>query len=379
MKEKVMLFGATGSIGSSVLEELREHRQHFDLVGIAARSSLDKLAEISREFSVKTVAVNSDVRINLAKFCPKCRIFRGEQAMAEAVSTSDFDILLMAASGLAGIRATMNAILLKKKIIIASHEIIVTAGKFLCPLAQKNQVRLLPMDSEHNAIFQCLKGEDRKSVKQIWLTASGGPLVDCDADALDQVTPAQALRHPTWSMGRKITIDSATLANKGLEVIEARWLFDLKPSQIKITVHRQSLVHSLVEFIDGSIIAQISEKSMRFPLKNCLFYPHRQPSNLKTVSFDEVINLSFQPPDEKKFRCLTLAKASLEAGGIMPTVFNAANDLAVGLFLENKIKFTQIPTIIERTMHEIENFEPESVKEIFDLDFEARRVAKVFI
>ncbi|MDR0351398.1 MAG: 1-deoxy-D-xylulose-5-phosphate reductoisomerase [Puniceicoccales bacterium] len=378
MKEKIMLFGATGSIGSNVLEELREHRQYFDLVGIAARVNVDKLAEISREFSVKTAAVNSKTRIDTAKFCPGCRIFRGEQAMAEAVLATDFDILLMATSGIAGIAATMNAISLKKKIIIASKEILVTSGKFLCPLAKKNKVELFPLDSEHNAIFQCLKGEDRKSVRQIWLTASGGPFLDYDMDSLEHVTPAQALKHPTWSMGKKITIDSASLANKGLEVIEARWLFDLAPQQIKVTIHRQSLVHSLVEFIDGSILAQISEKSMRFPIKNCLFFPYRQYSDQKTVSFLEPINFTFQPPDEGKFPCLALAKASLEAGGIMPTVFNAANDVAVDLFLDGKIKFTQIPTIIEQRMHETENFEPESVDEIFALDAEVKKIARAF-
>jgi 1-deoxy-D-xylulose-5-phosphate reductoisomerase len=378
MKEKLMLFGATGSIGNTVLEELREHRQYFDLVGIAAKSNVNKLAKISREFSVKIVAINSDKSANSNEFCQGCKFFRGPQAMAEAVSATDFDTLLMAASGIAGIWATMNAISLRKKIIIASKEIIVAAGKFLFPLAKKNCVELLPLDSEHNAIFQCLRGEDKRSVKKIWLTASGGPFVDYDNETLHHVTPAQALNHPTWSMGKKITIDSATLANKGLEMIEARWLFDLMPQQIKVTVHRQSLVHSLVEFVDGSIMAQISEKSMKFPLRNCLFYPHRQPNNQKTVSFSDAINLNFQPPDEEKFRCLYLARASLEAGGIMPTIFNASNDVAVDLFLNGKIKFTQIPTIIERTMHVTKNFEPESIDTIIATDIEAKRVAKNF-
>ncbi|MDR2735515.1 MAG: 1-deoxy-D-xylulose-5-phosphate reductoisomerase [Puniceicoccales bacterium] len=376
MKSKVILLGATGSIGSSVLEELREHRQHFELVGIAAKTNLNRLAEISGEFSVKNLAISDGESEKLHELCADCRVFSGEQAMDELVSNIDFDIFIMAVSGLAGLRATLNAISLKKKILIASKEILVTAGKFLCAQAKKNNVELLPIDSEHNAIFQCLAGEDKKSLRQVWLTASGGPFLDYDTDALDYVTPQQALKHPTWRMGQKITIDSATLANKGLEMIEARWLFDLAPQQIKVTIHRQSLVHSLVEFLDGSIIAQISEKSMRFPIRNCLFYPHRQPSSQKTVSFSDPINFSFEPPDEKKFPCLRLAKLCLEAGGIMPTVFNAANDTAVELFLEDKIKFTRIPTLIEQLMNGTENFEPESIDEIITCHMAIKKIAQ---
>ena len=283
--------------------------------------------------------------------------------------------MLLAVVGTTGLEPALAAIAAGKHLALASKEVLVLAGKCVMAAARKQHVKLLPVDSEHNAVFQCLEGHPQAGVRRVVLTASGGAFRDWPAERLAHVTPADALKHPNWAMGPKITVDSATLANKGLELIEAQWLFDLRADQCTAVLHPQSIVHCLVEFTDGAMLAQLCPPSMTFPIQHALLHPARAPGVESTLDFTKLLGLEFRPVDEFRFPCLRLARQTMSAGGIAPAVFNAANEVAVAAFLAEKIPFLAIPSVIEHTLQHIENFEPDALPSVLAADADARRVA----
>jgi 1-deoxy-D-xylulose-5-phosphate reductoisomerase len=307
------------------------------------------------------------------------KVFAGEESIAQVVEMESIDIVLIALVGFVGLLPTINAIKAKKQIALANKESLVVAGEIVTHLVEDNNVLLIPVDSEHSAIFQCLAGESHASIEKIWLTASGGPFRNFTNEQLEKVTPKDALNHPNWDMGDKITIDSASLINKGLEVIEARWLFGLRKEQIDIVIHPQSIIHSLVQFRDGSMKSQMSLPDMRLPIQYALSYPSRMENNFPRFDFKDFSELTFQPPDMKKFRNLALAFFALDKGGNMPCILNAANEIVVGAFLKNKISFLKMPDIIEKCMNTIVFITHPSVQDYFDTDKETRLITERLI
>ena len=375
-----MLLGATGSIGENTLRVLAAHRDKLELVGVAARSNWQKLAAIARQFEVRNVGVFedaafADARRNAGAFPAGTHLVGGLSGLTELARLPAADIVLVAVVGTTGLEPALAALAAGKDLALASKEILVLAGKFVMAEARKHGGRLLPVDSEHNAVFQCLEGHPHAGVRRIVLTASGGAFRDWPADRLAQVTPADALKHPNWSMGPKITVDSATLANKGLELIEAQWLFGLKPAQCTAVLHPQSIVHCLVEFADGAMLAQLCPPSMTFPIQHALLYPERAPGVESALDFTRLLGLEFRPVDEGRFPMLRLAKETMTAGGVAPAVFNAANEIAVAAFLDGRIPFLAIPRLVEHTLAAIKNFEPVELSAVVAIDAESRRVA----
>ncbi len=360
---KVVLIGATGSIGGNALRVIAAHPERLRLVGAANRSRSSELEEIGRRFGVK-------------KLC--CVERDGEAALSELATMEDADIVLMAAGGTVCLRPTLAAIAAGKAIALASKEVLVMAGAFVMEAARRAGVRILPVDSEHNAIFQCLDGRTG-GVKRLILTASGGPFRDSCLETMRCATPEQALRHPNWSMGPKITIDSATMANKGLEMIEARWLFDVAPEQIDVVIHPQSIVHSMVEFVDGSMLAQLAPPSMTFAIQHALLYPERLPGVEAPLDLTRAMSLTFSPPDPEKFRTLALARQAMQAGGSAPAIFNAANEVAVEAFLKAEIPFLAIASIIGQTLSTLPIVQPRDLDELIEADAEARRAARAAV
>jgi 1-deoxy-D-xylulose-5-phosphate reductoisomerase len=352
--KKILLLGATGSIGQQVLSEVREYREKLKLVGIAGKKNISALSTLARECDVPSVAISRDISKEESALFPNvCQMFIGEHALEDMVESVDCDLVVVAVTGTAALMATLKAIRKGITIALASKEILVIAGEWIMAEAHKYGTTLLPLDSEHNAIFQCL-GEhlslNSSALRRIWLTASGGPFLRYSCERMASITWQQALQHPVWRMGPKISVDSATLANKGLELIEAKHLFDLQPQQIEVVIHPQSYVHSMVEWIDGSILAQLAAPSMHFPIHYCLFYPERIASSAQTLSFYDKVQMDFEAPDEVQFPCLRLAKESLSRGNAGPMVFNGSNEAAVEAFLASRLNFLEIPTVIERTM-----------------------------
>lgn len=349
---KIVIFGATGSVGTGALNVIRRHRDRFDVVGISANANVEKLASIAHEFAVENVAIGNEAALagRERSFAAGTNFFFGESGLRELAAVAEADSILMAIVGTAGIGPTMAAIGAKKMVLLASKEVLVVAGKFVCQCARENGVPLLPIDSEHNGIFQCLRGNGGRSVGRLVLTASGGPFRNFSTKDLENVTVEQALRHPTWTMGKKITIDSATMANKGLEIVEARWLFDVPGEKIDVLIHPESIVHAMVEFCDGSVIAQMCPPNMEFPIANCLFYPERWPTPLPTVDFAAQKSLNFFEPSPEKFPNLLLARQCLNSPNNACAVFQGANAIAVGKFLAGKIKFPRIWEIVARTL-----------------------------
>ncbi len=383
VKKNVVLLGATGSIGESTLTVLRHAREELELIGIAGNTRGERLAEIAREFDVRHAAIADESTyrdcVEAGTFPGTCRLSCGTEGITELASLPEADIVLVASSGTAGLRPTLAAIEAGKDIALANKEILVLAGKFVTTAAKAHDVRLLPVDSEHNALFQCLEGRRPEDVSRLVLTASGGAFVDWPLEDLKQVAPEDALRHPNWSMGRKITIDSATMANKGLEMIEAHWLFDIAPGRIEVVLHRQSIIHSLVEMVDGSILAQLSPPCMTFAIQHVLRYPHRAPGVRETLDFKRIHRLDLEPVCPDRYPCLGLARHALEAGGVAPAVFNTANEVAVETFLENRLSFLEIPGVIERTLEGFDNFEPGTLDDVLDLEFSIRRKASELV
>jgi 1-deoxy-D-xylulose-5-phosphate reductoisomerase len=377
----ICILGSTGSIGTSTLSIVERYPERFAVASLAAGSNVDlAFAQCQRwrplVVSLATEAFAADLTSRLkAAGITGIEIVHGSAGTVHAATLPQVDFVVSAIVGLAGLEATYAAVAAGKPVGLANKEAMVAAGEILTRLARRDHVPLLPIDSEHNAIHQCLRGGSASEVRRIWLTASGGPFRQLPADQFQHITVEQALRHPTWVMGRRVTIDSATLLNKGLEIIEACRLFDLSPSEVRVTVHPQSAVHSLVEYVDGSILAQISVTDMRLPILYALSYPERVPSEL-TFDMASLGQLSFEPPDMERFPCLRLAYEAAEAGGAACIALNAADEIAVGAFLEGTIPFISIPRTIEAVLEVTPPRHPETIQEVLLLDEEARRVAQ---
>ena len=378
-RKRVVLLGATGSIGENALRVMAAHRDKLELVGIAARTNWQKLAVTAAGFGVRHVGVFEDAGYVEAKnsnaFPAGTRLVGGLAGLVELAQLPAADIVLVAVVGTTGLEPALAALAAGKDLALASKEILVLAGKFVMAAAKKHGAKLLPVDSEHNAVFQCLEGHPQAGVRRIVLTASGGAFRDWPAERLAQVTPADAVKHPNWSMGPKITVDSATLANKGLELIEAQWLFGLRPEQCTAVLHPQSIVHCLVEFTDGAMLAQLSPPSMTFPIQHALLHPLRAPGVESTLDFTKLIGLEFRPVDESRFPMLRLARETMRSGGVAPAVYNAANEVAVAAFLDGRIPFLAIPRVVEHTLGAIKNVEPADLAAVLDIDADARRAA----
>ena len=376
--KRVILLGSSGSIGESTCKVARALPDKMKIVGLGVAKSTDRLLEQAQEFGVSSLAVSDPkaaekTRLHLPK---GARLFEGSEGLARMVEETDADMVLVAIVGTAGLAPALAALRTGKDLAVASKEILVLAGSAVMEEAKKRKRQVLPVDSEHNAIFQCLQGANGKEVRKIILTASGGPFRQMPAKEMAKVTVAQALKHPTWSMGKKITIDSATMFNKGLEMIEAHWLFGLPMAQVDVVVHPQSIVHSMVEFVDGSVLAQLSVTDMCFPIQYAITYPERRPSGLPPLDLPKLGALTFEKPDEKRFPALRLAREAGEAGGTLPGVFNAANEVAVEAFLDEKIPFPKIWELVESVMTSHQNISRPDLPAIIAADGWARAEAR---
>lgn len=372
--KKLLILGSSGSIGKNTIELVRAFPEKFEIVGLSVNQNTEELEKQVNEFKIKTVVVNDEDKAAELKniIGNKCEILSGEQGLIEIVKRNNYDILVTALVGFAGLAPTIEAIKLKKRIALANKETLVVAGELIINLAKKYGAEILPVDSEHSAIFQCLIGEDRNHINKIILTASGGPFLHKKKEELASVTIEEALNHPNWKMGNKITIDSATMMNKGLELIEAFWLFQLPKEKIEIIIHPQSVIHSMVEFVDGSLKAQLSSPDMKLPILFALSYPSRFDYSGVTTNLKKIENLTFFEPDFDKFVCLKIAYDVISEGGTSPCILNAANEIAVDSFLKGKIKFTQIPELIETALNKIEKKNIFELDDIFETDFKTR-------
>lgn len=371
--KKIGILGSTGSIGTQTLEIVRSNPD-LQVIALAAGSNVSLMEQQVREFHPMLAVMGSeeaaaDLKNRIAD--TDTRVSAGMEGMLELAILPQMEVLVTAIVGMIGIRPTIAAIKAGKTIALANKETLVTAGHIIMPLAKEKGVSILPVDSEHSAIFQSMHGENRERVSKILLTASGGPFRGKKTEELQDITVEDALKHPNWSMGRKITVDSATLVNKGLEVMEAKWLFDVEPEQIQVVVHPQSIIHSMVEYVDGGIMAQLGMPDMKLPIQYALFYPDRRPMNGRRVDFFALKSISFEEPDIKTFRGLQLAYDAIAAGGSMPTVFNAANEKAVGLFLDKKIRFLAIYDLIQGAMEQHKVIANPTVDEILEAEAQA--------
>lgn len=375
--KRVILLGATGSIGSSTLRVLRAHPDKLKLVGVAAHSNHSELAQICDEFDVPNAVLRNETAFNQATDFPKTtKLATGESALIDLVTQVDADIVLIAVVGACGLRPALAAIEAGKDIALANKELLVLGGQFVIEAAKRKQVRLLPTDSEHNAIFQCIEGHSTSHIERLILTASGGQFRDRPIDELQHVTPADATKHPNWSMGPKITVDSSTMANKGLELIEAYWLFGLPADRLEVVIHPQSIAHSFVQFEDGSILGQFSPPSMTFPIQHCLLYPNRFPGVDRSLDFKQTMRWDFSEPDLKRYPCLKLAYDSLSVGQTAPAIFNAANEIAVERFLAHELSYLEIPAVIDATLATIAPKPATSIDDLFEIDSLARDCAR---
>lgn len=377
-KKRIAILGSTGSIGKQTLDVIREHPQHFEAEVLVANSNADLLIVQALEFKPNAVVIGDTNKYTLVKDALQShdiKVYAGAKAIEQIVEMETIDIVLAAIVGYAGLASTINAIKYKKPIALANKETLVVAGELVTQLAQQNAVNLYPVDSEHSAIFQCLVGEFDNPIEKIYLTASGGPFRGKDKAFLSSVKKEQALKHPNWSMGSKITIDSASLMNKGLEVIEAKWLFNLKPEQIDVIVHPQSIVHSIVQFNDGSMKAQMGLPDMKLPIQFALTYPKRIHSNFERFNFINYPQLTFEKPDIETFTNLALAYDALKKGGNMPCVLNAANEIAVEAFLTDKVAFLQMSDIIAECMSKVPFIKTPTYDQYIQCDEETRRLA----
>jgi 1-deoxy-D-xylulose-5-phosphate reductoisomerase len=378
-RRRVVLLGATGSIGGNALRVIASHPGRLELAGIAARSDWRRLAAIAHEHRVADVAIYDAQAFAEARasgaFPAGTRLLPGPEGLAELAALPSADLVLLAVVGTAGLEPALAAIAAGKDLALASKEILVLAGKFVMAEVRRRGTRLLPVDSEHNAVFQCIEGHPCTGVRRIVLTASGGAFRDWSQEKLAHATPADALKHPNWAMGPKVTVDSATLANKGLELIEAQWLFGLRPEQCTAILHPQSIVHCLVEFNDGTMLAQLSPSSMTFPIQHALLYPERAAGVEPPIDLTRLLTLDFRPVDEARYPMIRLARQAMEGGGIAPAVYNAANEVAVEAFLGGKIPFLAIPVIVGKALDRMANFEPADLAAVLAADAEARRGA----
>lgn len=379
-RKKIILLGATGSIGENTLKIIQHFPEYFQLAGISAHKKSRELLEISERFQVPALALTDEMscRSIRSKLSPEKTLYGGDSALKDLIEATEADLLVVAVVGARGLEPTLKAIDKGMDIALANKELLVLGGAFVTRAVAKAKVQLLPIDSEHNAIFQCLQGYDRHDLKSITLTASGGACRELPLNQLSEVSPKQAQQHPNWSMGAKITVDSATMANKGLELIEARWLFDLHSNQLRVVVHPESLVHSFVEWIDGSVLAQLTPPSMTFAIQHCLFYPDKRPSPQPSIDFSQSFSLNFQPPDLERYPCLELAYHALENEPQGGAIYNAANEIAVQRFLKGAIRFTDIPHLIERALAETQASNINDLESLIQLDRETRlRTAEI--
>ncbi|MEX2593787.1 MAG: 1-deoxy-D-xylulose-5-phosphate reductoisomerase [Anditalea sp.] len=374
-KKRVALLGSTGSIGIQALEVIKSHSQRFEVEVLTAQNNADLLIQQALDFVPNAVVIGNESFYEVVKDAldsHNIKVYAGERALAQIVEMDTIDIVLTALVGYAGLMPTINAIESGKQIALANKETLVVAGELITNLARSKGINIYPVDSEHSAIFQCLAGEFHNPIEKLILTASGGPFRGKDREFLKNVTKEQALKHPNWDMGAKITIDSASLMNKGLEVIEAKWLFGVTPSQIEVVVHPQSIIHSLVQFEDGSIKAQLGVPDMRIPIQFALSYPDRYPSAFPRFDFTQYPELNFEQPDLKTFRNLQLAFDALEKGGNAGCILNAANEIAVEAFLEDRIGFLEMPDVINETLNTIDFVKQPSLEDFIESDKKSR-------
>lgn len=381
-KKGIAVLGSTGSIGTQTLDVVRAFPDRFDIVVLTCGSNATLLVEQALEFLPQAVVVIDEAQFEFVKVKlshTAIAVYSGMQALEEVVQFEKIDVVLNAIVGAAGLRPTIKAIENGKDIALANKETLVVAGELVMGLASQHQVQMLPVDSEHSAIFQCLAGEETNQIEKIYITASGGPFRGKDRSFLASVTKEHALKHPNWVMGAKITIDSASLMNKGLEVIEAKWLFDLEVDQVDVIVHPQSIVHSLVQFQDGSIKAQLGVPDMKLPIQYALSYPHRLENNFERFNFLDYPQLTFEKPDLHTFRNLALAYDSLRKGGNRPCVLNAANEIVVDAFLKDKISFLGMSDVIETVLEKVNYLARPSLDDYIECDYAARRIAEEII
>jgi len=381
-KKRIAVFGSTCSIGTQALEVIAANPDLFEVEILTAQTNDKLLIQQAIKHKPNAVVIGDEKKyeaVKAALISKDIKVFTGATALEEVADFDTYDMMLAGIVGFAGLTPTLKAIEKGKAIALANKETLVVAGDIVMQKALENRVPVIPVDSEHSAIFQCLVGETRNKIERVILTASGGPFLGKKPNFLVNVKKHHALQHPNWNMGAKITIDSATLMNKGLEMIEAKWLFNLAPDQIQVIIHPQSIVHSMVEFEDGSIKAQMGLPDMKLPIQYALAFPHRLPNNNPKTDLKKINTLTFEEPDIKTFRNLVLAKIALEKGGNLPSVLNAANEIAVWAFLNNRIGFLDITAVVEKTMEKINYIEKPNLTDYFESDGEARNFAASLI
>lgn len=386
---EVTVLGATGSIGTNTLDVIARHPEQYRVFALTAHQQLDKLLELCRQFSprfavVATAVAAHDLQQRLSAAAIDCEVLHGQEGLCQVASAADVQTVVAAIVGAAGLRPTMAAVQAGKKILLANKEALVMSGALLMQAVREHGAQLLPIDSEHNAIYQCLPshyadGLQRVGVRRLLLTASGGPFREASLADLQAVTPEQACAHPNWAMGKKISVDSASMMNKGLELIEACWLFDAKPSQVEVVIHPQSIVHSLVDYVDGSVLAQLGNPDMRTPIAHALAWPERIDSGVAPLDLCALARMDFYEPDMEKFVCLRLARAAAEQCGTAPAVLNAANEVAVAGFLDGQIGFLQIAQLIEEVMQRSQFGAASSLDAVIEADQRARILAQQWL
>ena len=377
-KRQIALLGSTGSIGTQALDVVRDNTDRFEIYALVARQNVDLLAQQAREFRPEVVVIADEqyyAPLKEALADLPMKVWAGADAIADVVQMAPVDVVLTAMVGYAGLRPTLAALDAGKAVALANKETLVVAGELVTATARRTGAPILPVDSEHSAIFQCLVGQDASAVEEVILTASGGPFRTTTREALADVTPAEALRHPNWSMGAKVTIDSASMMNKGFEMIEARWLFGLPPDRIEVVVHPQSIVHSMVQFADGAVMAQLGTPDMHLPIAYALAYPHRLRSATPRLDFAQLSTLTFEAPDRERFRNLDYAYEAARRGGNMPCILNAADEVAVAAFLSGKIGFLAMSDLIAETMARTTFIATPTYDDYVQTDAEARRIA----
>jgi len=375
----ISILGSTGSIGTQTLDIVRQFPDEFKVVGLTTNKNSDLLLKQIKEFKPKAVAIMDKSKTDDLLNFSSCQVYSGIEGLNKIAALQEADTVVNALVGSVGIEPTYNAIKSKKNIALANKETLVAAGSVIMEEIKKNNVALMPIDSEHSAVFQCLNGENIKEVDKITITCSGGPFKNYGKEQMENVAPHDALQHPTWNMGNKITIDSATLMNKGFEVIEAHWLYGINYDKIKIVIHPQSIVHSLVEFVDGSVKAQLGFPDMKIPIQYALTYPKRFHSLSKPLNLVQIKKLEFSEPDFEKFQCLKYSYEAGIKGGTLPAVMNAANEIAVYAFLENKIRFLDVPRLIRKMMDEHNLIKNPALKEILEVDRKTKEETKNII
>ena len=378
MKKQIAILGSTGSIGTQALQVIEEHPDLYEAYALTANNKVDLLIEQARKFMSEAVVIVNEAKYPQLKEALSdlpIKVYAGEEALCQIVESAPIQVVLTAMVGYAGLRPTMNAIRAGKAIALANKETLVVAGELINSMANQYHTPVLPVDSEHSAVFQCLAGEMGNPIEKVILTASGGPFRTYTMEQLRTVTKEQALHHPNWSMGAKITIDSASMMNKGFEVIEAKWLFGVRPDQIEVVVHPQSVIHSMVQFEDSAVKAQLGMPDMRLPIQYAFSYPDRVKSSFERLDFSKCTDLTFEQPDTKRFRNLALAYEALHQAGNMPCIVNAANEVVVAAFLKDQISFLGMSDVIEKTMQKVSYIQTPTYEDYVATDAEARRIA----